>query len=51
MRADEPFEKETFYTKVGDQIVVSATTRNNLPDTYVRLWHKADIEFVAARVA
>ena len=20
MRADEPFEKETFYTKVGDQI-------------------------------
>jgi hypothetical protein len=23
--------------------VVSATTRNNLPDTYVRLWHFSDV--------
>jgi hypothetical protein len=24
--------------------VVSATTKNNLPGTYVRLWHKADVQ-------
>ena len=50
MRADEPFEKETFYTKVGDQICGVGYYKNNLPDTYVRLWHKADIELMADNV-
>ena len=40
---DEPLEKDTFYTKVGTKSVGSATTRNNPPGTYVRLWHYADI--------
>jgi len=26
------------------RFVASATTRNNLPRTYVRLWHLADME-------
>ena len=48
--ADEPFEKETSTRRSVTRSVLSATTRNNLPSTHVRLWHKADIEFDAEHV-
>jgi hypothetical protein len=39
----EVLEKTVFYSKAGSRFAVSATIRNNLPGTYVRYWHLADI--------
>jgi hypothetical protein len=47
---NEPFEKKIFYRRSVTKFVVSTTTRNNVPGTYVRLWHLADINTEDGRV-
>ena len=42
--ADEPSRRRLSTRRSVTRSVVSATTRNNLPGTYVRLWHLADID-------
>src|SRR5215471_20887243 len=49
-KSDELFEKNTFYTKVGDQICGVASTKEQLAGPYVRLWHIADIDLNAEHV-
>ena len=41
--SDVPFEKTPSTQRSVTRSVVSATTRNNLPGTCVRLWHLADM--------
>jgi hypothetical protein len=37
-------------TRSEIRFAVSATTKNNLPSTYVRLWHKADVPLALTNV-